>query len=408
MTSERAITQTHSFQAVGYPLRLHSGMDALNNLASEVRRANAKRAFIICGQTVSRRTKLLHRIIDQLGVLYAGAFDEMGKDCMYDTVVSATAAARSASADLIIAVGGGSVIQGARVVVILLAEKGNAYDLMTQYPAGKPAVSPRLLAPKLPIINVLTTPTSAMNRGGSALKNNELDHRMEFFDPKTRPVAIFWDSEALLTAPLSLARSAGTTTYTGGLQGVAAPAANPLVEGDYLQACRLASRALPSLIGHPADPAPRLDLCAAAFLQNRAADDGLARGRDRIWSTSYALATALHIRYDHVGQGEATSAVTPSVIRLAAGRTDLAARLAQALGVWRERMTTEIAADSAADTLESFYRSIMMPVRVRELQIPENDLPQIAQDTLMNFNANPSERPPDYSDKMLETLHACW
>ena len=49
-----------------------------------------------------------------------------------------------------------------------------------------------------------------------------------------------------------------------------------------------------------------------------------------------------------------------------------------------------------------------MPARVRELEIPERDLPPIAQDTLKNFNANRSERPPDYVEQMLELLRACW
>ena len=78
-------------------------------------------------------------------------------------------AARAAEADLIIAVGGGSVIVGARVTAILLAEKGTAYELMTQYPEGKPPVSPRLMAPKLPIVNVLTAATTAQNRAGSRI-----------------------------------------------------------------------------------------------------------------------------------------------------------------------------------------------------------------------------------------------
>jgi alcohol dehydrogenase class IV len=152
----------------------------------------------------------------------------------------------------------------------------------------------------------------------------------------------------------------------------------------------------------------RIDLCAAAFLQNRAADDGLRGARERTWSTPYALATALHIRYDHVGQGEATSAVAPSVIRRTAASGDVAARLAQALGAWEAGMTGEAAAMAAADALEARYRSIGMPSRVRELQIPEGDLPQLARDTLMNFNANPGERPPNYLDEMLDTLRACW
>jgi alcohol dehydrogenase class IV len=162
------------------------------------------------------------------------------------------------------------------------------------------------------------------------------------------------------------------------------------------------------MMDEPANADLRIDLCAAAFLQNRAADDGLRGARERTWSTSYALATALHIRYDHVGQGEATSAVTPSVIRRTAARADVAAYLTRTLGVWKEGISAETAAGAAADALEAFYHSIGMPIRVRELRIPEADLPQLARDTLMNFNANPGERPPNYLEAMLDTLRACW
>jgi len=48
-----------------------------------------------------------------------------------------------------------------------MAEPGDPFQLMTQYPEGKPAYSPRLLAPKPPIVNIPTTPNSAMNRAGT-------------------------------------------------------------------------------------------------------------------------------------------------------------------------------------------------------------------------------------------------
>jgi alcohol dehydrogenase class IV len=232
---------------------------------------------------------------------------------------------------------------------------------------------------------------------------------MEFFDPKTRPVALFWDAEALLTAPLSLARSTGTTTFTACLHSVANGSANPLVEGDHLQAFRLASRALPRLAAEPNDAGPRIDLCAAAFLQNRAADDGATRdGRDAASSAAYALATALHVRYDHVGQGEATSAVTPTVIRRLGAAGPGPHRMAEALGVATERLAPESASAAAADALDAFYRAIDMPSRVRELEIPEAELPLLARDTLKNFNANRGARPADHVDRMLELLRACW
>src|SRR6185312_8148272 len=97
-------------------------------------------------------------------------------------------------------------------------------------------------------------------------------------------------------------------------RAAAQPPRNPLVDGDHAQAFRLARQALPQALAEPENPQPRIELCAAAFLANRAADDDLRRraAPDPVGSASYALATALHVRYDHVGQGEATAALLPS------------------------------------------------------------------------------------------------
>lgn len=403
--------QAHTFRAVGYPLRLYAGEDALDNLPTEVDRQKAKRAFVICGRTVATKTNLLQRIQDKLGDKYAGAFEAMDKDSSWPAVQAGVEAARAANADLLIGLGGGSVIVGTRVVAILLAEKGDPFELMTQYPEGKPAYSPRLMAPKPPIINVVTTPTTAMNRAGSGLKNEDLDHRMEYFDPKTRPAALFWDAEALLTAPPELIRSTATTAFSTGLRLSAAPDMNPLVEADRRQAFRLLHRSLPRIMEEPDNAALRIDLCAAAFLENRAADDdqGRRRFRDETSASAYALATALHIRYDHVWQGESTSSVVPAVTRNAPPADPaIAARVAEAIGVWKDGMDTQAAADATARALEDVYRRIGMPTRLRDLDIPKGDLPLLAKDTLKNFNANPGDRPDDYAGRMLALLEAAW
>ena len=403
--------ETRTFRAVGYPLRLYSGIGALDKLKIEVDRQKAQRAFVICGQTVANKTNLLDRISDKLGTQYAGAFDEMDKDSTWPAVEKGVAAAKAAAADLLIAVGGGSVIVGARVVAILMAEDGSPFDLMTQYPEGKPAYSPRLMAPKPPIVNVVTTPNTAMNRAGSGLKNQDLDHRMEYYDPKTRPVALFWDADALLTAPAELIRSTATTNFSSTLRTLGATDMSPLVEGDQRHAFKLLHDALPRIMTEPENAALRIDLCAAAFLQNRAGDDDQGRraARDQTGASAYALATALHIRYHHVRQGESTSCVMPTVTRMTPPENlENAARIADALGVWRKDMSATDAAAATADRLEAIYQKIGMPARINEVDIPKEDLPLLAQDTLKNFNANPGNRPDDYVEQMLSLLEASW
>jgi alcohol dehydrogenase class IV len=383
-----------AFRAAGYSWRLHCGRKVIEQTLKEaVDRAGAKRAFVVCSPSVNRRTDTVQRIQAVLGNRYAGVYDGIEKDSTYASVRSATQAATEASADLLIAVGGGSVIVATRAVAIFMAESSDPFQIMTQYPEGKPAYSPRLLAPKPPIINVPTTPTSAMNRAGTGLKNPALDHRMEYFDPKTRPQAIFLDEDALLSAPPDLIRSTATTVFASLVGAMAQTDMNPLAEGDRNHAFRLAHRAYQRLMDELDNPSLRIDLCIAAFLQNRAEDDGSRRFRGGVFSGNYAVSTVLHVRYPHVGQGESTSVVHAAKIRLSDTiEARSAQQVAEALDVWRDGMDGRQAALAVADLLEVLYTRVGVPIRLRQLDIPRDDLPVIANETVKNFNANAGVR----------------
>jgi alcohol dehydrogenase class IV len=342
-----------------------------------------------------------------LGERLAGVFDEIDKDTTRSSVTRATEAARSAQADLLIGAGAGSVIQGTRIMAILLAERRPVEDLITQYPEHGPAVSPKLMEPKLPIINVLTAPTTAQNRAGSRMKDDATARGLEFFDPKTRPVAIFWDAGALLTAPPQLIRTGAATIWCRAALDLGATGDNPLVEGDRLQAYRLASRALPR-IGNAADPAPRFELCAATLLQNREADDGgtmLARH----WAlrVAYAFSTALISVFPEVGQGEGYSALTGTVLRRLGGRDpDAMARIAGGLGL--TDVPRAEAPQRIADGMEAQFRSLGMPTRLSELGIRRDGLPQVLELSLTNFNADPQREFVRERDLLRELLESAW
>jgi alcohol dehydrogenase class IV len=259
------------------------------------------------------------------------------------------------------------------------------------------------LAPKPPIINIPTTPNSAMNRAGTGLKNPDLDHRMEYFDPKTRPHSIFLDDDALLSAPPELIRSTATTVFAGLVGSMAQMDMNPLAEGDRNHAFRLAHRAYPRLVDELDNPSLRVDLCIAAFLQNRAEDDGSRRFRGGAFSGNYAVSTALHVRYPHVGQGESTSVVHAPKIRLSETIEPRSSRqVAEALGVWHDNMDARQAGLAVADTLEALYSRVGVPIRLRELNIPRDDLRDIAGETVKNFNANAGMRAAE--DQVAEAL----
>ena len=142
------------FRHRSFPLSIHAGKDALEQLRGEVDRTKAKRAFIVCGRSVARKTDLIGRIRAKLDDKVAGVFDGVEESSPLPSVLRGTAAAREAGADLIIAVGGGSAMVTARAIIILLAEKGDIHEICTQYPPGGAPVSPRLMARKIPNILV--------------------------------------------------------------------------------------------------------------------------------------------------------------------------------------------------------------------------------------------------------------
>ena len=400
---------THDFRVTGYPFRLYSGRDALEKLPEEVARQRARRAFVVCGRTVSRKTPLIARIRALLGDKLAAVFDEIDKDTTLSSAVRATDAARGAGADLVIGVGAGSVIQGARIVTILLAEKRPLEELITQYPERGPAVSPRLLEPKLPIINVLTAPTTAQNRAGSRMRDDASGRGMEFFDPKTRPAAIFWDADALLTAPVSLIRTGAATIYCRCVLNLGGLAVNPLVEGDRLHAYRLTTGALPR-IGDTADPGPRIELCAATLLQNREADDGGTQF-ERHWAgrVIYAFSTALFSVFPQVGQGEGTSAVAGTVLRQLGSRDpDAMVGMAKALQVWEEGAPAGEAPLRVADALEAVLDSLGMPTRLSALGVERAKLPRVIDHALRNFNADPGQEFARERELLSRVLEAAW
>ena len=403
--------EDRSFRATGYPWRLFCGERAIeNNLPAAVRGTGASRALVICSPSINRQTDLVQRIKAALGSHYAGVFDGIENDSTYGSVQAATAAAREADADLLVAVGGGSVIVSVRAVAIFLAEPGDPFEIMTQYPEGEPAYSPRLMEPKLSIINIPTTPTSAMNRAGTGLKNPALDQRMEYFDPKTRPQAILLDKDALLTPPWEVWRSTSTTVFAGLVGGMSQMDMNPLVAGDQRHAFGLAHNAYLKMKDSQADGALRMDMALAAFLQNRAEDDGRRGFRVGTFMGNYTVSTALHIRYPAIGQGESTSVVQAHTIRLAQDvEWSPARQVCQAIGISYDGLDGRQMALAVADWLEEIYGLIGMPTRLRQLDVPKDDLSNIAKDTVKNFNANSGVRSAqEQIEDALNLLNAAW
>ncbi len=392
------------FRHRAFPLSLHAGKGALGELRGEVDRARAKRAFVVCGKSVAHKTDLIARVEANLGDKFAGVFEGVETSSPLSSVRAGAAAAREAGADIIVAVGGGSAMVTARAIIILLAEKGDIHEICTQYPPGQAPVSPKLMAPKMPNILLLTTPSTAMTRAGSAVKDVERSHRLELFDPKTRPFAMIWDDDALLTAPAELFLSTAASALSGIVAGTASPRINPLSLADLLHALRLSLESLPLMRTDPNNTTARMNLVAASFLSNRALDGMRGRAFGLISSLGHVIDT----RYTHISHGDSSSLTTAWSMRFNLEQTSGGlARLAQALGVG-SGLSEKEAARCAPDFIESFYRSLGMPVRLRDAHIPQSGIAQIADDAMGDFYLHQNARKIKHPSELIELLHQMW
>jgi len=398
-----------------YDYRLHVGSEAIDNrLKEEVIRNKAQRAFVICSPSIKSKTDSVERVQNALGPLFAGYFDQIHIEAPYPEVVAATEAAREAGADLLIALGAGTIVVATRVINIYLCETGNHEEMATQYPEGKPAVSPRLNAPKLPSICIPTTPTGAMNRGGQGVASPHLDHnRLEYFDPKTRPAVLIWDHQAIMATPFEMMRGFCVNGYVNSVLGAARTSENPLAEGDRNHIDFLHKRAYHRMLESPDTIDWRLDLFTAALLGNRLADDAL-RGshvhEGEVFEGDYGLATALHIKYPHVWQQDGNAAMRPAVIRQskmpATGTLD---KIAQALGIVQEGHSAQDTQIKIADEVARIYRQHDIPSSLRDLRIPKEDFTTIAKDSMKIFNSNAGLRlEEEHMKNAIAMLEAAW
>ncbi len=367
-----------SYRYLSPATRIYSGVGSLPHLYREVQRLGAKRAYVVCSHTVAERTNLLDRTKDVLGDTYVGAYTDARRESPVPLVEAGVEAAKAAQPDVIVSVGGGSAVVTARAITILMAEEGTIQELCTKHLPGQPPVVARLMKPKVPNILVLTTPTTGADRGGAAVMDDKPPYRLELYDPKTRPVAMILDGEALLTAPLSLYLDTSVTTFTGLARSLQTPYLSPFSFPDLRQAFELSLRYLPQLVARPDDPEVRLQLMAAALLTNRASQSTYTfggRGRNT------GLARQLRYKYDHIGQGSAGAVMLLANMRFNRDvDSDVQARLAELMGVKRAGMSDTEGAEAATQAIGDFLQSIGMPTRLRDMQVRKDDFQSLAED----------------------------
>jgi alcohol dehydrogenase class IV len=121
-----------------------------------------------------------------------------------------------------------------------------------------------------------------------------------------------------------------------------------------------------------------------------------------------ALGHVIDTLYPHVSHGDAYSLTTGWGLRFNQEHASAGlARLSQALGIGSGVPEKE-AARRAPDFIDEFYRRLGLPVRLRDVDIPQRDLERIAQDAMGDFYLHQNARKVKDPSELLELLEQMW
>jgi maleylacetate reductase len=235
----------------GHALVLH---DVLleEGLERAMRQFDYQRAFVICSHSLNTRTEVIRRVERCLGPRTVGLTDEVGEHSPLPNALKAASAARDANADVIVAVGGGSVMDLCKVVQLCISEAAYTREALLALQLTIAADSFELSSPARSTARIrqIALPTTLATSEWTPVStpiDPETRLKARFLVPDGAPQAIVYDPDLLTHTPLSLLLSTGIRGLDHAINSMCSTQPHPLASVLAEQAVRLYVRALPRL-----------------------------------------------------------------------------------------------------------------------------------------------------------------
>ncbi|AWK73591.1 alcohol dehydrogenase [Rhodococcus oxybenzonivorans] len=278
--------------------------------------------------------------------------------------------------DVLIALGGGSVIDATKGIAVLAANGGNILDYEGVDQATSP-IPPLVMVPS-------TSGTGADVSQFCIVTDTARGTKITIIGRALVPDVTVIDPRLLTTMPEWLNAATGLDALTHGIEAFVSLAHNPLTDHHALRAIGLVTDTLVHTIEDPLEMEPRAVMAQASL------EAGLA--------FTNAILGAAHAMSHQVGglldlpHGVINGVLLPHVIRFNAA-SDAApfVAIAAALGLEEHRGTPEEAALAVADRVERLAREVGVPRGLGQLGVRDTDLPRLAEFALRDacMSTNP-------------------
>lgn len=377
--------------------RVIFGQPAAAAIADVAASQAARRVFILAGGHLRTDTDDIARIEVALGDAHAATWHGIRPHAPRADVLAATEAARAANADLIVAVGGGSVIDAGKIVALALKHDVRSvadFEPLHIYvtPEGQ-VVNPLAGKPDAgPDVRVVCAPITLSGGEFNALSgatDEVTQHKQGYEHRDCAPLAVILDPALTRHTPEWLFLSTGVRSVDHAIETLASDRSNDFADGLADNALRLLAQGLPRVKDDPGDMEARLKCQIGAWQSMIPIIGGVPMG------ASHAIGHILGGTCD-VPHGYTSCVMSPYVLAWnAAYDASRQARILACLGG---------DAKSAADAADALIRGLGMPRRLADVGVAEDRFRQVADLTMLDIWGRTNPRPVSSPDDILQIL----
>ena len=346
----------------------YHGAGAIREIPGEVTRRGLHKAFV-CSDPDLVKFKVTDKVLDVLqeNNLAYELYSDIKPNPTIENVQTGVAAFRASGADYIIAIGGGSSMDTAKAIGIIIAnpEFGDVRSLEGVAPTKKPCV---------PIIAVPTTAgTAAEVTINYVITDVQKKRKFVCVDVHDIPVVAVVDSDMMSTMPKGLTAATGMDALTHAIEGYITKGAWEMTDMFHLKAIEIISRSLCSAV--KGEKEGREGMALGQYIAGMGFSNvGLG--------IVHSMAHALGAVYD-TPHGVANAILLPTVMRYNAEATGEKYRdIAKAMGVEGvDNMTLDEARKAACDAVAQLSKDVGIPENLKGI-VKEEDIDFLAQSAM--------------------------
>ncbi len=369
--------------------RVIHGKLAAAAIPAEIERIGAKRVLLTTTRSLTG-SRLIRDVTSALGDRCVGRFSEIRAHSPREAVIAGAALAREVEADHLLAVGGGSVIDATKTMLLALWRGAHDLDALSTLGAKRGAEPLKPLdSDRMRMTAVPTTLSAAEFTASAGITDIQRKVKLSFSHPLMAPIAVILDPAATLETPLELMLSTGMRAMDHAVERWCSIRPHPLGDGLALQAMEMLAENLPAIKARPDDLEPRLTCQLAAWLTQVSAIPGVPNGASH--GIGYILG----------GYAGIPHGIT-SCISLAA-----TLQWNEPVNAARQRAVAEKLGRPGAracDAMREFVKALALPTRLGDIGIGAERIPELARqyDGTGPISTNP--RPVRGADDVAEIL----